>query len=155
MRLILGVLLALVLGTGVALALPPQWRIKYCHNYADTTVRYNQSRLAKGCLNGFERSPRWSNNWNSHYSWCINLALDKISEAQSEASARLYVMRLDCPSALQETCSCHDKALTSNYSLWPITAGPIAADRRTRRIEVGEGLVTAEAIRLINSRYRR
>jgi len=93
-------LLLLILGTGLAHALPPQWQIKYCHNYADTAVRFNQSRLAKGCLNGFERSPRWSNNWNSHYSWCINLSPDKISEAQSEASARLYVMRLDCPSAL-------------------------------------------------------
>ena len=100
MRLGPTVLLALVLGTGVALALPPQWQIKYCHNYADTAVRYNQSRLAKGCLNGFERSPRWSNNWNSHYSWCINLSPDKISEAQKEASDRLYTMRAMCPSAL-------------------------------------------------------
>jgi hypothetical protein len=100
MRSSLAVVLLLVLGTGVALALPPQWQIKYCHNYADTAVRYNQARLAKGCLDGFERSPRWSNNWNSHYSWCINLSPDKISEAQREASARLYVMRLDCPSAL-------------------------------------------------------
>ena len=100
MRCSLLALLALVLGTSVALALPPQWQIKYCHHYADTAVRYNQARLAKGCLNGFERSPRWSNNWNSHYSWCINLAPDKISEAEYEASARLRNMRMDCPSAL-------------------------------------------------------
>ena len=100
MRSTIAAITVLVLSSGLAHALPPQWQIKYRHNYADTAVRYNQSRLAKGCLNGFERSPRWSNNWNSHYSWCINLSPDKISEAQSEASARLYVMRLDCPSAL-------------------------------------------------------
>ena len=100
MRSSLVALLLLVLGTGVALALPPQWQIKYCHNYADTAVRYNHSRLAKGCLNGFENSPRWSNNWNSHFSWCINLSPDKISEAQSEASDRLNTMRTMCPSAL-------------------------------------------------------
>ena len=100
MRFCLPTLLMLAMSTGLAYALPPQWQIKYCHNYADTAVRYNQSRLAKGCLNGFERSPRWSNNWNSHYSWCINLSPDKISEAQKEASDRLYTMREMCPSAL-------------------------------------------------------
>jgi hypothetical protein len=63
-------------------------------------LRYNQARLAKGCANGFERSVRWSNDWNSHYNKRISLPPDKISEAQAESRARLYVMRTMRQSAL-------------------------------------------------------
>jgi hypothetical protein len=59
-----------------------------------------RARLAKGCVNGFECSGRWSNNGNSHYSRCINLSPDKISEAQAEASARKRAMQMMCLSAL-------------------------------------------------------
>jgi hypothetical protein len=100
MRRSLAFLLPLCLGTTAALALPPQR-----HSYADAAVRYNQARLAKGYVIGFERSGRWPNNWNSHYRWCINLSPDKISEAQAEARARLYVLRTMCPSALLDCSS--------------------------------------------------
>ena len=84
----------LILSSGLALALPPQWQIKYCHSYADNAVAVNKTRLASNCHGSIPQGDRWSNNWNLHYSWCLNL--HQISDAQREVALRYDFLKTHC-----------------------------------------------------------
>jgi hypothetical protein len=94
MRSTLAALVLMLLSTSLAQAFP-QWQIKYCQSYADSAVSENKTRLAKWC-GGTPHGARWSNDWTMHHNWCLSLPPDKISEAQSEASTRLYFISKYC-----------------------------------------------------------
>jgi hypothetical protein len=96
MRHLLFALALLILSSGLAQALPPQWQIKYCHSYADDAVAQNKLRLQKRCKTSGNDQASWTNNWYGHYNWCINLSPGNIGAARGEAARRHNIVD-HCP----------------------------------------------------------
>lgn len=72
---------------------PPQ----QCETYAKNAVGYQQSNLARHC--GFTGA-RWQDNYNNHYSWCLNTSPISLNNEQSIRGALMGVCAKN-PTALR------------------------------------------------------